>query len=76
MSQEKDVQTRLEIATWLEKTYLNKVIKYQDVHQNITVGKIDKIAYENFQGGLVSFVINNKRFECDLDWLKENMIIL
>jgi hypothetical protein len=69
-------ELRASIAQQLEDKYLNRIAKFRTVNNVIVYGKVDKIAFECFKGGIVAFVINNDRYEADLDWISENFVTL
>lgn len=65
--------TRAEIEEYLEEKYLNQVVKYRAITDILFVGKVDRIS---FYDDIVTFIMNGEMFKCDLDWLRENFIII
>ncbi len=68
--------TRAEIEERLERGLVGKVVSFETIHSTIVAGKLHRLAVEVMKDELlVSFVIDRKRYEADLQYLVENLTI-
>lgn len=72
------MMTRAEIEFHLAKKYVGQVITYTDIRNRIHVGKVHRLAVENFTGELmVIFILGHdkQRHECDIYYFSDNTVL-
>lgn len=70
------VLTRAEVERRLEKGLLQRNVSFTKVNNEIVTGIIQKVSVWEFGGELiVTFQIYSKKYEADLIYLSENLVI-
>lgn len=74
MNKEKVEMTKEEIDYKLNSSYIGKVVTYTQINNKEVSGKVQRITVDFKDGELmVIFMMDYKRYECDLQYFLENV---